>query len=72
VVIPRQARTVSGACELGVVIGSVAHDVSRQEAERHILGYVALAVLRDSSFADCLLAPYILSANMPEILLPLA
>jgi 2-keto-4-pentenoate hydratase/2-oxohepta-3-ene-1,7-dioic acid hydratase in catechol pathway len=67
VIIPRQARTLSGACELGVVIRSVTRDVGREEAGRHILGYVTLAVLRDSSFADCLLEPHILSANMPEI-----
>ena len=65
--LPACARTITGTCELGLVIKSVTGQVTPEEAKEHILGYVVLAVLRDSSFEDGLVQPHLLDANMPEI-----
>lgn len=66
VVLPAHAGTITAGCELGVVIRDDSLQVS-PDAAAHILGYVAVAALRDSSFADGLVAPHVLHANMPAI-----
>jgi 2-keto-4-pentenoate hydratase/2-oxohepta-3-ene-1,7-dioic acid hydratase in catechol pathway len=67
VVLPAGARRITGVCELGVVIGSVTRNVTPDEANRHILGLVVLATLRDSSFAEDLVQPHVLQAPIPDI-----
>jgi len=65
--LPHCARTIRVTCELGLVIKSLTLKVSPEQARQHILGYVVLAVLRDSSFEDSLIQPHFLDANMPEL-----
>ncbi len=67
VVLPPVTRVVTGVCELAVVIRSITREVAPEDASRHILGFVALAVLRDSSFAEALVRPHPLQAPIPDI-----
>lgn len=66
VLIPARAHDLTISCELGCVVGRIASQLSVQEAEAAILGYLPLAVVRDSSFADAVVEP----ASMQERHLP--
>jgi 2-keto-4-pentenoate hydratase/2-oxohepta-3-ene-1,7-dioic acid hydratase in catechol pathway len=57
VLLPPRARTLTLGCELACVVGRVARRVSADEAAAYILGYVPLAVIHDSSFADAVIEP---------------
>jgi 2-keto-4-pentenoate hydratase/2-oxohepta-3-ene-1,7-dioic acid hydratase in catechol pathway len=67
VILPPRAHTITGACEFGLVIRSLTRDVSPALAPQHILGFIVLAVLRDSSFHNELIQPHVLQAGIPEI-----
>jgi 2-keto-4-pentenoate hydratase/2-oxohepta-3-ene-1,7-dioic acid hydratase in catechol pathway len=57
IVLPARARTLTVTCELACVIKRVASQLSVDEARDAILGYLPLAALRDSSFADQVVEP---------------
>jgi 2-keto-4-pentenoate hydratase/2-oxohepta-3-ene-1,7-dioic acid hydratase in catechol pathway len=57
IAIPARARTLTVTCELACVIKRVASQLSVDEAHDAILGYLPLAALRDSSFADQVVEP---------------
>ncbi|MCC7449301.1 MAG: fumarylacetoacetate hydrolase family protein [Anaerolineae bacterium] len=57
VYLPPRAATLTFGCELACVIGRVASDVSVEDVPDYILGYCALAAVRDSSFADVVIEP---------------
>ena len=67
VMLPPRARRLTVTCEMALVIQSVTKAISAEQADHHILGYVVLAALHDSSFADYLIAPHILHAKMAQI-----
>lgn len=64
--IPKRGGNLTFGAELACVIGRVSSRLSVAEAEAAILGYLPLAVLRDSSFADAILEP----ASLQERHLP--
>jgi len=64
--IPRRARTLSLGVELGFVIRQLAHRISEEDAGDYVLGYVAMAVVHDSSFAERVRLP----ATPQELNLP--
>lgn len=66
VLIPARACDLMIGCELGCVVGRIASQLSVEEAEAAILGYLPLGVVRDSSFADAVVEP----ASMQERHLP--
>lgn len=55
--IPRRARELSIGVELAFVVNRVAHKVAEEDAADYVLGYVPLAVLHDSSFAEPIRQP---------------
>lgn len=55
--LPQRARTLTLGCELAFVIGKCATQVSEEDAAEFILGYTAMAVIHDSSFADLVVEP---------------
>ncbi|MBN2472907.1 MAG: fumarylacetoacetate hydrolase family protein [Anaerolineae bacterium] len=57
IVLPRRAASVTISVELGCVVSRVASRVAAAEAGRYILGYVVLAAVSDSSFADAVIEP---------------
>ena len=57
ILLPPRARTLTLGCELAFVVGRLARRVSADEATGYILGYVSLAVIHDSSFADAVIEP---------------
>lgn len=57
ILLPRRASTLHIGCELGCVVGRIASAVAATEAPDYILGYVALATIRDSSFAETVIEP---------------
>jgi 2-keto-4-pentenoate hydratase/2-oxohepta-3-ene-1,7-dioic acid hydratase in catechol pathway len=63
---PARARTVTVTCELACVIQRVSAQLSVDEARDAILGFMPLAALRDSSFADQVVEP----ASLQERHLP--
>ncbi len=57
VVIPARANDLHIGVELAFVVNRVAHGVSLEDAADYILGYLPMAALRDSSFADIIQQP---------------
>jgi 2-keto-4-pentenoate hydratase/2-oxohepta-3-ene-1,7-dioic acid hydratase in catechol pathway len=55
--IPERAHEISVGVELAFVVSQVAHKVAEEEAAAFILGYIPMAVLHDSSFADPIRQP---------------
>ncbi|HUX88535.1 MAG TPA: fumarylacetoacetate hydrolase family protein, partial [Chloroflexota bacterium] len=55
--LPERARTISAGPELAFVVGQVASGVPEEQAEAYIAGYLAMAGLRDSSFAELVSEP---------------
>ena len=55
--IPGRARRLSFSCELACVVGRIASRLTPEEAEKAILGFAPMAVVRDSSFNDAIIEP---------------
>ena len=55
--IPARARAISVGVEVAFVVNQVAHKVTEEEAADYILGYMTMAVLYDSSFAEPIRQP---------------
>ena len=66
--VPLRARTLSVGVELAFVVGQLAHRVSEEDAANYILGYLPMAVLRDSSFIEPICFPASLQeSNLPTV-----
>lgn len=66
--IPRRAQALSAGPALAFVVKRLAREVSEEEAEQYILGYLAMAGLSDSSFRTPLREPATpQERNMPAV-----
>ncbi len=55
--IPHRASELSVGVELAFVVNRIAHKVAEEEADDYVLGYLPLAVLHDTSFAEPIRQP---------------